>query len=163
MKKSYLMAMMVSAFALGAPVAADAAVQETRVYEWHTFNNWDADHSGFIEGPEYQDYAFGVADLDHDGRLEDNEWSTYTRTFYDPVNMGYNKITYYDADGDGFIERKEFSKLSTLEGEASLYTMWDHDRDRLISPGDWERVTTYYRVPTRLAPSVSMPVDNYND
>jgi hypothetical protein len=156
-------ALMVSAFALGIPAAANAATQETTVYRWQTFNEWDANQDGFIEAPEYQDYAFGIADIDRDGRLQDNEWTTYTRTFYDPVNVGYNKITYYDADGDGFVERKEFQKLSAAEGERSLYRMWDYDRDNRVSPDDWKRVTTYYVIPTRERPLVVMPPQNYND
>ncbi len=160
MTKRYAMplALMVSAFALAVPATAHA---ESKVYRWQTFNNWDVNRSGFIEGPEYQDYAFTVADVDGDGRLEQNEFVTYTRTFYDPMDMDYDQVTYYDADGDGFIERKEFRKLSAIEGERTLYRMWDYDRDNLVGPDDWTRVTTYYT--THQEPRPAQPPEYYND
>lgn len=121
-----------------APAAVKADVDNT--YKWESFNNLDVDESGYLETGEYQSYAFGRADWDDDGYLEETEWASYTDVYYDTWEMEYDSYTYYDTDGDGFIDRSEFNEVPT----AGLYDAWDYDDDTYIGDEDWDRVTTYY-------------------
>lgn len=153
------LALMATASVMLVPASADAA-SETRVYKWHTFNDWDVNNNGYIETREYEDYAFALADADRDGRLQPNEWETYTRTFYDPWDVGYNQVTYYDTDNDGVIERKEFKRFVSTDSDRSLYRVWDYDRDKRIGREDWKEVTTYY---TRTVSPPAVIQYEYND
>ncbi len=159
-KTSFMPLMLAASFMIPGFIASAPAAQETRVYQWQTFNEWDANGDGFIDGPEYENYAFGVADADADGRLADKEWKVYTRTFYDPWDVGYKQVTYYDTDGDGFLERKEFKRFVSVDNDRSLYRTWDYDRDNRIGPNDWQQVTTYYT--THNAPPIVVR-HHYND
>lgn len=142
-------------------IASADAAQETRTYRWQTFDEWDVNRDGFIDGSEYEQYSFGMADTDADGRLGDNEWKVYTRTFYDPWDVGYKTVTYYDTDGDGFVERKEFKRFVSTDADGTLYRTWDYDRDNRIGPDDWQQVTTYYT--THHSAPIVIRKTHYND
>lgn len=163
MSNRYILPLMLAAsFIIPGMIASADAASETRVYRWQTFDDWDTNHDGFIDGSEYENYSFGMADSDADGRLGGPEWKVYTQTFYDPWDVGYKTVTYYDTDGDGYLERKEFKRFVTVDDErANLYRTWDHDRDNRIGPDDWQRVTTYYT--TIRAPGPAVPIERYND
>ncbi len=117
---------------------AQAEVDNT--YQYGTFEDLDVDRSGYLENGEYQAYAFGMADWDNDGYLEETEWAKYTELYYDPYELDYDSYSYYDTDGDGFIDRSEFNEITTTE----LFDVWDYDDDSYVDEGDWDRVTAYY-------------------
>lgn len=124
-------------FSIGALTSVQAA---DNTYKFESFENIDVDRSGYLETGEYQNYAFDKADWDNDGYLENTEWASYTETFYDPYEMDYEEMTYYDTNGDGFIDRSEFNE--TASGD--LYEAWDYDNDDRVNSSDWDRVTAYY-------------------
>lgn len=127
--------------ALGVCFAAmpNAVQAQDNTYKWATFEDIDVDKSGFLETGEYQAYAFGKADWDNDGYLEETEWASYTEVYYDPWEVDYDSYTYYDTDGDGFIDRTEFNEVPT----ATLFDTWDYDGNG-IRDDDWDRVTAHY-------------------
>lgn len=111
-----------------------------QTYQYESFEDMDADRSGFLSNGEYQSSAFGMADWDDDGYLEESEWTKYTETYYDPYEIGYDSYSYYDTDGDGYIEESEFSDVPTTD----LYDAWDYNDDDRISDDEWDQVTSYY-------------------
>lgn len=129
-------------FVTGAPLAASAQTTADNTYQWQTFEDWDANRSGYVEGGEYRSYAFGMADWDNDGYLEDTEWASYTETFYDTWDLDYDSYTYYDTNGDGYIDQTEFNEFATADG--GLYDAWDYDDDDLIGEDEWDQVTAYF-------------------
>jgi len=121
-----------------AATAASADMDNT--FQFGSFEDIDSDRSGYIENGEYQAHAFGKADWDNDGYLENSEYVRYTETVYDPYDIEYDSYTYYDTDGDGFIDRSEFNDMPTSD----LYEAWDADDNNQITDTDWDEVSAYY-------------------
>lgn len=138
-KRIFFVVALVAAFGMAA-IISDSTLARDNTYKFGTFEDIDVDRSGFLENGEYLDYAFGRADWDNDGYLEETEWAKYTETYYDPYELEYESYTYYDTDGDGFIDRSEFNEVPTTD----LYDAWDYDEDELIDADDWDEVTVYY-------------------
>ena len=126
--------------AMALPFSGQAQAAMDNTYKWETFEDIDVDNSGYLDNGEYQAYAFGRADWDDDGYLEDTEWAKYTEVYYDTWDLDYDSYTYYDTDGDGYIDRSEFNEVPTTD----LYNAWDYDADNYIGDEDWDEVTAYY-------------------